>query len=128
VKHVIHLGDDTTPPHFGHGSPGSRGTPSEDSQMGKTIVIAGFPIHYSDNQLQSMLSDLGFPPYRTEVMLNPDKKPRTCGIAEYSTKEEAWNVVEKLSHPKIYARHLSNMVFPGTVGDCCSFKAVNQKH
>jgi len=124
VKHVIPFGGLSTTPYFGENSTGSLDIGSRE---GRTIVISGLP----DNTLtQYGVNDLftrqGFSPVATEIILNPNRKTRGIGLAEFASKDEANRVLrdwtDPLTYPghKPYLRPLYLMVFPDVIGGSCT--------
>lgn len=55
--------------------------------------------------------------------MNPDGTPRTCGVAEFLTEEDAQKAVAKWNHPTVYIKPLKEMFFPDISGGCCSLKS-----
>jgi len=135
VKEIVHLGNDYTVPHFGLGSPGSLGSLTEDLAIGRTVVVCGIPRGLNDSRLLSAFKKKNFPTItRAEILLNPDGTARNLGVVEFATKEDTQAALY-MPMPsdmfgtgyQTYLKHLPLMVFPGTVGDCCSLNAVRKQ-
>jgi len=90
-------------------------------------VVGQLPNNLLDNDLVNIFVEGGFPGVKGEVCLNPDGRSRTCGIVEFSTRNEANDCLAQFNskrYPAIYVKPLFKMVYPGVIGDCCSLKAV----
>jgi len=127
VVEVIPLGPPEchTPPHFGPGSPGTPGTPEEDQSIGRSVVVGGLPKGLEDNDLSKIFTENGFDAICAEITRNFDGKACTFGVVEFRTKEETWRALREFKEQPfpdhtICIKHLPMMVFPGTIGDCCS--------
>eukprot|EP01125_Pyxidicula_operculata_P013036 TRINITY_DN4303_c0_g1_i1.p1 TRINITY_DN4303_c0_g1~~TRINITY_DN4303_c0_g1_i1.p1 ORF type:complete len:333 (-),score=60.37 TRINITY_DN4303_c0_g1_i1:59-1057(-) len=120
VTHVIPLGDDTTPAYFGLGSPASK--EDDESKEGRTVVVCGLPRGTTDDMLMKMLGGEGHKPTCGEICLNPGRELRTCGVVEFENRSQANDCLKFKStkYPTVYINPLWKMVYPGTVGDCCS--------
>jgi len=129
AMHTVHLGDDASPPHFGEGSPGSSGTPEENDAIGRTVVVCGIPKSLSNDGLLDAFKDDGFEVAKAEMLLNPNRSTRPCGVVEFPTKEGAVEACLKNSlsaYPTMYIRPLHKMMFPDVIGGCCSLDAVSR--
>eukprot|EP01119_Soliformovum_irregulare_P025891 TRINITY_DN9706_c0_g1_i1.p1 TRINITY_DN9706_c0_g1~~TRINITY_DN9706_c0_g1_i1.p1 ORF type:complete len:315 (-),score=54.36 TRINITY_DN9706_c0_g1_i1:23-967(-) len=120
----------TSPPHFGIGSPGSPGTPQENDPIGRTLLLLNMPKNSDDQKLLHVFTSQNMKPIAHEMLRNPNGGLRTCGLIEFETLEEA-RIAERVdlsSLPNAYILPIYKMAFPGTVGDCCSLLAVQQRN
>jgi len=122
VKHVIMLGNDKSTPYFGDGS--KESSLSEESQLGRTVFLANLPTQYTLESFRKLVTRQGFAINNLEICMNPDGKQRTCGIVEFKIRKDANTFVNTFKHDSFYARPMYKMAFPGTVGDSCSYNAV----
>ncbi len=121
VKYVIPLGKNPTRPHFGPNSA------DDESTVAKTVVVNGLPkgVINSTQEFMNLAKDAGLSPVKGELTFNPGFKPRSFGVLEFASKQEALDACEKYAHQPytgttIYLRPLENMFFPDVVGGCCT--------
>eukprot|EP00027_Filamoeba_sp_ATCC50430_P005154 CAMPEP_0168551570 /NCGR_PEP_ID=MMETSP0413-20121227/6243_1 /TAXON_ID=136452 /ORGANISM="Filamoeba nolandi, Strain NC-AS-23-1" /LENGTH=388 /DNA_ID=CAMNT_0008582105 /DNA_START=50 /DNA_END=1212 /DNA_ORIENTATION=+ len=119
VKHIVKLGGDTSPSHFGPSSG------EDNSQLRRTLLIAGFPRNklLRDHNLTDFMEKAGFKPSKCELLYNPGGQPRTCGIVEFSTEEEMLQCVSTYNYQPfqafnatVYVKPLPSMMFPDVIG------------
>jgi hypothetical protein len=123
ARHVVHLGKNPTKAFYG------LDTADEDSVTAKTIVVCGFPKSKitTDSELMDFAKQAGIKAQKAEVILNPDKKPRTIGVLELSSKQECVDTIESYNYQPfeghtVYLKRLEVMLYPDVVGGCCTIK------
>eukprot|EP01124_Arcella_intermedia_P016084 TRINITY_DN2261_c0_g1_i1.p1 TRINITY_DN2261_c0_g1~~TRINITY_DN2261_c0_g1_i1.p1 ORF type:complete len:886 (-),score=277.32 TRINITY_DN2261_c0_g1_i1:3-2660(-) len=126
VKYVIPLGNDTTSPYFGPGSPESN--MSDESQLGRTVLVAGLPAGTNTEELKKIMYEQGFNQIEAaEICLNPNGTLRDVGIVEFKNRKAANACVEQFVGPqRSYVLPMYLVVYPGVVRDCCSLEATKK--
>jgi len=128
VKHVVPLGLKKTVPYFGRRS--IQSNPNNESKSARTIVACGLPDVESDEKLMEIFQNEGYSPCAAELLLNPGKEPRNCGLLEFATKAEADNIIRNFyssNYPTIYLNPLYMMVFGDEIGGTCNYENAYKK-
>jgi len=125
----LNEGLDSTTVSTNDSSFGGNGDGIPDNSFHKTVVVCNLPANPSEETIRKFLED--YKVNRAEILRNPDRKARRCGVAELSSVAEVNEVLKKFSLPKEflgktsyekpYVIHMPSAAFPCVgVGDCCS--------